>query len=104
MFNLTHWMISTQVFLSLISTAGRELAMLEDVAGIVEALQDVNVEIFAPSGYDPSTKTLGLGMARVDGLGLEVFRASVLLVAQGLDLCGDQISVAPRHRSPKLTG
>ena len=79
-------MISTQVFLSLISTAGRELAMLEDVAGIVEALQDVNVEISGGFGYDPSTRTLGLGMTGVDGLGLEAFRASVVLVAQGLDV------------------
>ena len=36
-------------------------------------------------GYDPSTRTLGLGMTGVDGLGLEAFRASVVLVAQGLD-------------------
>ena len=35
------------VFLSLISMAGRELAMLEDVAGIVDALQDVNVDVAA---------------------------------------------------------
>ena len=74
------------VFLSLISTAGRELAMLEDVAGIVDALQDVNVEISGGFGYDPSTRTLGLGMTGVDGLGLEAFRASVVLVAQGLDV------------------
>ena len=74
------------VFLSLISTAGRELAMLEDVAGIVDALQDVNVDICGGFGYDPSTRTLGLGMAGVDGLGLEAFRASVVLVSQGLDV------------------
>ena len=73
------------VFLSLISTAGRELAMLEDVAGIVEALQDVNVDVSAGFGYDPSTRTLGLGMTGVDALGLEAFRASVVLVAQGLE-------------------
>ena len=36
--------------------------------------------------YDPSTRTLGLGMTGVDGLGLEAFRASVVLVAQGLDV------------------
>ena len=53
------------VFLSLISTAGRELAMLEDVAGIVDALQDVNVDVCGGFGYDPSTRTLGLGMAGV---------------------------------------
>ena len=74
------------VFLSLISTAGRELAMLEDVAGIVDALQDVNVHISGGFGYDPSTRTLGLGMTGVDDLGLEAFRASVVLVAQGLDV------------------
>ena len=34
-------------------------------------------------GYDPSTRTLGLGMAGVGQLG--PFRASVVLVAQGLD-------------------
>ena len=71
------------VFLSLISTAGRELAMLEDVAGIVDALQDVNVDVGGTFGYDPSTRTLGLGMAGVGQLGH--FRASVVLVAQGLD-------------------
>ena len=60
--------------------------MLEDVAGIVDALQDVNVEISGGFGYDPSTRTLGLGMTGVDGLGLEAFRASVVLVAQGLDV------------------
>ena len=60
--------------------------MLEDVAGIVDALQDVNVEISGGFGYDPSTRTLGLGMTGVDGLGLEEFRASVVLVAQGLDV------------------
>ena len=54
--------------------------MLEDVAGIVDALQDVNVEISGPAGYDPGT--LGLGMTGVDGLGLEAFRASVVLVAR----------------------
>ena len=72
------------VFLSLISTAGRELAMLEDVAGIVDALQDVNVDVGGTFGYDPSTRTLGLGMAGVGQLGH--FRASVVLVAQGLDV------------------
>ena len=33
-----------------------------------------------------------------DGLGLEAVRASVVRVAQGWDLWGNQISVAPRHR------
>ena len=60
--------------------------MLEDVAGIVDALQDVNVDVSGGFGYDPSTRTLGLGMTGVDGLGLEAFRASVVLVAQGLDV------------------
>lgn len=73
------------VFLSLISTAGKELAMLEDVAGIVEELQGVSIDV-GGTGYDGATRTLGLGMAGLDHLELGEFKASVVLVAQGLDV------------------